>query len=415
MKLLTFLGTGNYQATRYVWGEKTHETSFSPVAAYHFLQPQEIILFLTKDAGQRGDEMQRELPPEVTVRREYIPLGKDEVELWQIFSCVSNRVAPGDEIAFDVTHGLRHLPMLGLLAAAFLRAGFNINLKAVLYGAFDVGRQVSPGETPVFDLTPLITLLEWAVAADRFNRTGDARYLASLVGQRRKQMAEQSGGVRTQLEQVGRLNNLAGALTEISRALHLLRPDLAMSSVARLPDYIEKARPALTLSGGIQPFARLLESIQAVYQPLGHPEPQKPEKLPEALEAERRMIGWYIERELWMQAISLAREWLLSWVMFQLDLTQLNRLDDRQYVERTLGAESEAFLNAKRNGQKHLSVCLRNLPELEEVLSLWSNLTKVRNDVDHAGKRENPAEPQEIQDNIISLYERLNNLPLKDS
>ncbi len=249
MKLLTFLGTGNYQETCYTWRDKTHTTRFAPIAAYHFLQPEEIILFLTKDAEPQGNEIQQELPPQVSLRREYIPIGKDESELWQIFSRVSDWVVPGDKIAFDVTHGLRHLPMLGLLAAAFLRAAFNVDLRAVLYGAFDVGRQVSPGKTPVFDLTPLLTLLEWAIAADRFNRTGDARYLSSLVSQRRKQMAEQASGDRSQLERIGRLNNLAGALTEISQALHLLRPDLAMSGIAKLPDYIKKAKPALTQSG----------------------------------------------------------------------------------------------------------------------------------------------------------------------
>jgi CRISPR-associated DxTHG motif protein len=412
MKLLTFLGTGNYQPTSYVWGEKAYTTRFSPVAAYHFLQPGEIFLFLTKDAEPQGNELSQELPPQVLVHLKYIPLGKNESELWQIFSDVSDCVDPGDEIAFDVTHGLRHLPMLGLLAAAFLRAGFSVDLRAVLYGAFDVGRQVSPGQTPVFDLTPLLTLLEWAIAADRFNRTGDARYLSSLVGQRRKQMAEQAGGNHSLLEQVGRLNNLAGALTEISQALHLLRPDLAMSSVARLPDYIEKARPALVQSEGIEPFARLLDSIQTSYQPLAHPSPQQPETLRETLLAERRMVGWYIERELWVQAVSLAREWLLSWVMFQLGLTYLNRLENRQYVERTLGAEAEAFLNAKRNGQTHQSVFWRNLPELEQALSLWSSITKVRNDVDHAGKREDPADPKSLQENIKSLYEHLKNLPV---
>jgi len=134
--------------------------------------------------------------------------------------------------------------------------------------------------------------------------------------------------------------------------------------------------------------------------------------LRETLLAERRMVGWYIERELWVQAVSLAREWLLSWVMFQLGLTYLNRLENRQYVERTLGAEAEAFLNAKRNGQTHQSVFLRNLPELEQALSLWSSITKVRNDVDHAGKREDPADPKSLQENIKSLYEHLKNLPV---
>ena len=174
MKLLTFLGVSKYEETTYTWQDKEYKCRFAPLASCHFLQPEELIVFLTEDAQQQiFPEFRAEVPKSVRLRAVPVPLGKDEAELWQIFEQVSGAVQPGEEAAFDITHGLRSFPLVGLLAAAFLRSGLDVKLRAVLYGAYDVGKVVSPGHTPMFDLSPMLSLLEWAAAADRFNRTGD--------------------------------------------------------------------------------------------------------------------------------------------------------------------------------------------------------------------------------------------------
>jgi len=168
MKLLTFLGIANYRETLYKWEGRGYRSRFSPLASCAFLEPEEIIVFLTADAERDiFPEFAREVPESVRVRPVSVPLGADEAELWHIFDLVAGCVSPGEEVAFDITNGLRSFPLLGLLAAAFLRSGLDVRLKAVLYGAFDVGRVLGNGETPMFDLTPMLALLEWSAAADR--------------------------------------------------------------------------------------------------------------------------------------------------------------------------------------------------------------------------------------------------------
>ena len=199
MKLLTFLGVADYQETCYTWNGEECRTPFSPVASCAFLKPDDVMVFLTEDAQQKVYpnfllELDRKVPEKVKTSALPVPLGKDEQELWSIFDKISGCVQPGEEVAFDITNGLRHFPLVGLLAAAFLQSGLGVKLQAVLYGAFDVGRQVSPGRTPMFDLSPMLALLEWAAAADRFNRTGDSRYLASLVNSQRKNLAMAAQG-----------------------------------------------------------------------------------------------------------------------------------------------------------------------------------------------------------------------------
>lgn len=413
MKLLTFLGTGNYRETVYRWGEREWKTSFAPVASCHFLQPERLIVFLTEEARiQHFEKLQEELSLPIRVEPVPVPLGASEAELWQIFAQVSQVAEASSEVAFDITHGLRSFPLIGLLAAVFLKSGFQVNLRAVLYGALEVGRAQELPYTPMFDLTPLLALLEWSVAADRFNRTGDARYLASLARNARKELAMQAGGDHTLLDDASALGNLAGALTEISQALHLIRPYQAMQRVAELSCRVEKARQALQRVAAAQPFNALLQSVQAAYAPLACANPYDPDGVWETLRVERGMIGWYIERELWVQAVSLMREWLISWVMLWVGRPEITQPEVRLVVEQMLGSEADAVNKARQNGQAYQPVFLAGVPEVEAVLGFWPNLAQVRNDIDHAAKRKDPFSPQELTKQISSLYKKILTLPL---
>ena len=342
-----------------------------------------------------------------------IPMGSAAEELWQIFDCISSQVAPGEEVAFDITHGLRHHPLLGLLAAIFLRSGLDIDLKAVLYGAFDVGMQVSQGVTPMFDLTPLLTLLEWSVAADRFNRTGDANYLASLLLKQRKGLAQSAGKDKGKLSQVGDLGRLANDLIEISQSLRLIRPVLAMQKISGLGKRIENAIPILNESAATHPFSLLLDRVGESFASLGFVNPLSPETIVESIAKQRRIITWYVEHEQWVQAISLSREWLVNWFMIHLKINNLVQKDARQRVEGVVNAEAYDLKQAKQAKIPFSPLFLNLVPEIEVALNLWNSLTDVRNDIDHAGMREQPKDPDVLIQCIRQIVETLNTLPVE--
>ena len=414
MKLLTFLGTGNYSETIYTWQDQEKLASFAPLASCHFLHPEVLTVFLTEEAEQKVfPAFHAGLPADLTVQTVPIPLGQNLSELWAIFDRVSQAVTPGEQVAFDITNGLRSFPLIGLLVAAFLRSGFHIDLRAVLYGAYDVRDQsTTPNRTPFFDLSPMIALLDWAAAADRLNRTGDARFLAGLLNDQRSAMAEAARGDRVLLREVGHLGNLAGALTSISQSLRLIRPTQAMQQVAGLEERIERALPALERTANARPFALLLDSVAETYRPLAHTAPLAPEELASGLAVEREMIHWFQEREQWVQAVSLAREWLLSWAMLQLGMTQLTSLSARQRIEKVVGSEADEYLTAKQKKQAYTPVFLSNLEDIEAILGLWHDLTQIRNDIDHAAKRESPLSPEALIKNLAQCIQRLDRLPL---
>ena len=414
MKLLTFLGTANYQETLYKWEGRTCRSRFSPLASCAFLEPEEIIVFLTADAEREiFPEFAREVPESVRVRPVSVPLGADEAELWHIFDLVAGCVQPGEEVAFDITNGLRSFPLLGLLAAAFLRSGLDVRLKAVLYGAFDVGRVLGNGETPMFDLTPMLALLEWSAAADRFNRTGDSRYLASLIAGQSDDFGRAAQNNPDLKNEAGQLRKLAKVLTEISQSLHLIRPIMTIEAAEGLAERVEKARPALVRSAAARPFVMLLDTIQHTYTPLGMRDPLTGKNLWISLEKQRRIINWYIEREQWVQAITVAREWLVNWFMVQWGKSDINNKATRLRVEEVINSESHDMVAIKKEEAPYMPFFLTNIPNVLDALDIWNQLGNFRNDIDHAGFRENALNPDKLIINIEKVVSRLNTLPLE--
>jgi hypothetical protein len=306
---------------------------------------------------------------------------------------------------------------MSLLAAAFLRSGLNVKLEAVLYGAFEVrDESATPNRAPVFDLSPMIKLLEWSSAADRFNRTGDARYLASLISEQRGDLADQAGSDRERMQEVGHFGNLAGALESISQSLRLLRPYQSMESVAGLEERIELAKPALERSTA-HPLTLLLDSIIQTYQPLAQENPADPAQVFRTLETERNMLHWYAERNQWMQAVSLAREWLVSWIMAQLGFRDLTSTNARSRIESVIGKEASAWLKAKQKGDDFHPIFLDQIPREDEVFDQWHKLTQTRNDIDHAAKRDAPMplKAEKLIRNIEAILAFIDQLPLEET
>lgn len=82
----------------------------------------------------------------------------------------------------DLTHSLRSHPVFLLLALAYFRAiRENLTLGSVYYGAYVLAKEHFGGRTPIFDLRPMVELLDWIDAAQAFDRYGDATPLATLL------------------------------------------------------------------------------------------------------------------------------------------------------------------------------------------------------------------------------------------
>ncbi|MBB5015882.1 TIGR02221 family CRISPR-associated protein [Rehaibacterium terrae] len=113
------------------------------------------------------------------VRPRLIPYASSFEDQLAILDIVADEVKTG-EVSFDVTHGFRHLAMLGMLSALMLTHARRLAVKGLWYGALDMtGRD--PGITPVLALDGLLGIEQWLSAFVRLDASGDFSAFAPLL------------------------------------------------------------------------------------------------------------------------------------------------------------------------------------------------------------------------------------------
>lgn len=219
--LISFLGRGNaergnrYRPTTYDFGEGNRlTTEFFGLGLTQALQPdrllilgttgsmwdvllislglgeaqEEALLDLTEsaDADCTTQAQLDQLAPLVSeclglpVTLQLIPYGRDMAEQIDILQRMVGHIREGDQVSLDVTHGLRHLPMLTLVSAIYLQAAFKVMVKGIYYGALDMTRDKL---TPVMHLDGLLNIVGWVAALHTFDKDGDYSVFADLLEQ----------------------------------------------------------------------------------------------------------------------------------------------------------------------------------------------------------------------------------------
>ena len=302
-----------------------------------------------------------------------IPRGETTAEMWEMFDAITSRVGEGESVVFDITHGLRSLPFLVFLFAAYLKSAKNVHIDAIYYGALELGKPA-----PVIDLSEFVGILDWLNATNQFIHTGDARYLAELL----KEAGEE--------RRVGALSGAGSKLDQFSLAMMLCRPLEVMEEAAGLGKELSGMSGKLTLD--TQPFALLADRIQETYagralaDPTGNVVP--------ALAQQIDLVGWYLEHNQVIQGVTLAREWVVTAVSWRLGHGFTLRRDERQAVEWAItgvarsgqarAGQEESVGEMPADGQAILT-----WETCSQLRDLWDRLAGVRNDLDHAGMSQN--------------------------
>lgn len=376
LKALTFIGSSpsRYSDTTYyiVRGGKRQSctTHLFPEVVVKLYKPEKLIAFATdevlKDIHRHG--YVKHLKSVCSKHKTdfnplRIPSGKSEGELWEIFNIYADAVDNEDEVVLDITHGFRSLPVLALPAIAYLSQVKNVEFKYILYGAFEA-RNSSKNETPIFDLTPFVSLLDWTNAVNVFQHSGDARPLAELDG----------------------VNSIRKSLTNLSDALLTNRTLEAQKAVGRVIGGL--THPA-SLDRLPLPFQVLVNQLKDTYTGISV---QKPASNPkESLVGQYAQIKWYIDNLHYLHAITLIREWLVSWELLQMYRTDPGFLDShkRECAEKAL---NNRFHATKPPGTSKLPLD-----------KLWA-ACNIRNDVAHCGMRKGATGSRKVIIAIVNLF-----------
>ncbi|MBO9394412.1 TIGR02221 family CRISPR-associated protein [Caldilinea sp.] len=417
MKAITFLGIKPTETCYLFPDGREHVAPYFGVALARFLPELQLRVLVTEATRSHFEQI---FLPQVEdyvadVQPIPIPDGRSDNELWDIFQAVVNGVETGESVVFDITHGFRSLPFLSFLSVAYLRTVKQIALQGVFYGNLEASdRSGEISRTPVIDLTRFVELFDWMIGADRFVRFGDARDLAKLLDERHRQMkpdpltadkAELSAWNNSPVKQT------ASSLTRASRALRVVRPTEAMDASAQV---CAQLPAALASSAALaQPFTLLGHHMLESFKPIALDRQTQQRNPQQALSTERRLIGWYLERNQVFQAVALAREWLISWAMVRLGMQEdLLGKSARSSVEKELGqALQQRQQKTIDVATEETQVDLGALPSREEVVQLYGELGDLRNDLMHAGKRKGALPAQKVEEKAHKLYGRLKALP----
>lgn len=160
-----------------------------------------------------------------------IPFGRDAGEQMDILAIMADAVMAGDQVHMDLTHGFRHLPMLGFLSAMFLKEVKKAVVAGLYYGGADMAEN---GVAPVVALDGLLNLADWIGAVGRYDQGGDYGVFAHLL--RGEQGTVGSMGLLEEAAFFERIGNSSSARQKLDTFhQHFSRvPDAVLSPAARL-------------------------------------------------------------------------------------------------------------------------------------------------------------------------------------
>lgn len=381
-RLFTFLGTGNYQPGVYSLEGQEQETPFVQVALCKFLQPDEMVAFVTAEAKEKKwPELEESLRKEfdsLDYKFVEIPCGKDENEVWQIFDHFANEVEDRETLSIDITHSFRSLPIISLACVQYLRALKDISLKGIYYGAWEA--RENKGEIPLvptFDLTPFVELMDWSEAVGVFDRSGDMTRLKSLFEAEvvpRQKISKGSDREARLLKEVGK------GLYELSQRMATCRGKLIYTDplLDKISEKLDELEHDFDPPKAFRP---LLSKIRDKIEDVKPPKIGLSQEVSRGLEA----VKWCIQHDLIQQAYTLLQETLITHFC-QATNKDIWERRDRQEVGRALGLYYTERANWDSSAVSN-SAFIEDVWDLagKEMCDLYSKLTVRRNDINHAG------------------------------
>ncbi len=384
---LSFLGVSRrpegYEKLKYIWKEKEmereYETDLFAEAVNAWFSPDKLFVFVTRKVKEQDNlKKLQTLCGEKLVPVD-IPNGQSEDELWKIFDILVNTVEEGDSVILDITLGFRTLPLLGFAVTVFLKRLRNVKVEKILYGACD-SKDPETMRTPVFDMTPLVELMDWLEGLDALTRRADASELAGLLKQAQSLINKDGGFREAQFDKVS--NNLA----HLSDSLHLSRPLKVMEYANKVSSLLAEVIDRDESNTKVRPFILLINQIKQEVSALAHGYSQ--ELSSENLHCQLELVNYYLNKGLLVQAITLMREWLVNLLGLKINKDSWLTNEGREHIECVM---------KHSNSNKYV-------PGIKKV---WIDATSLRNDIAHSGMNGSPARPSRIRKQAQRLYKQL--------
>lgn len=389
MRVISFLGTGQYQPTHYLWPESGASccSHYVAVALAHFLKAREVVVLATEKAEAVHGQALTEAFAEAGLalpRLERIRNGQSPQELWENFNLLSEllRAGKGIDTVLDITHGFRSQPFFAGAVVSFVRATEpEPPAIRMVYGAFEAP---AADKTPIWDLTTFVDLVDWTQAIGIFLASGQGQALAQRAERLGQALAR--GWAKTKQGPPPRIKKFASALEAFSQALATVRTGELLlargkhaSAAKWLMQALDEAGP--DLQAHLPPVAQVLEKIRTLLEPL-----QLPQDHLAGLEGQKvvaELARLYLHFGRYAEAAITLRE---GWVNL--------------YARPEATRPGESF---DPEGRRAAEARLQQAGHAER------ELMGLRNDIEHGGYRKKPLPADAISEQLerfVSEFER---------
>lgn len=438
LHLFAFLGTGNYQPCSYLYPAEQMPlygpALSSPPVTYvqtaialglDAQRLERVTIFVTAKArAQHGEGLLQEfqthhLPAPIYVD---IPDRLEQSNLHELFDVVQAELIDGPPgLVFDLTHGLRALPALGLLIMNYVRSlREEIEVESIVYGAWELRDE--EGKTPLVDLISLWELNEWASGFDAFERTGNMGPLVALG--RRTDKGYWAAMSSPEEKQNAARPALKSFLKVIEQWHHAMQHTAIPLLIGDLNGGREGHTNALYKMLREQDWNPITQHLGRFIRPLRERLASKLEKLVtpaawssmDGLRAQLELIKWYKVHGQYAAALTVSREWLTSYIHLA------TALESRDEADRVAGFIAHgSYTTYRKTGKLPASIRLNEaqLSALEQLHAMLDTasadidaLVKLRNQINHGYmpsdakpfEQKSVSPPDELLQKVIDNY-----------
>ncbi|WP_028566874.1 TM1812 family CRISPR-associated protein [Salisaeta longa] len=385
---LAFLGTGDYKVAHYQWHDAPPiKTRYVQIAVQKTFDLDGFAVAMTESArAAHGDSLASCMAEQgVALQDLTIPAGNNEDEWWAMFETIVDAIPSDARLTIDVTHGFRSQPLIALAIAVYLEAATHVTVERIVYGSFRGAHK----DAPILDLTPFLDLIEWSVAARQFLRDGSAAQLARLLKEAQAQAHKTDADVKP--EHAQRTGNQLDGLTS---AFAVVRPaEIAQERASALHAALEDLQDDVARIKALRPLSFLLTRIQERVAPMQAASLYTRE----GFMAQREMMDFFLQTQQLQQAVTLAREALISHQALQMGLSP--EPVPQEAWDGCGRDRATDYLGALADQHTGRSA------EEKSLGDLWTRLTGIRNDINHAGMNAQPKKAMTLARNAKAVVE----------
>lgn len=182
------------------------------------------------------------------------------------------------------------------------------------------------------------------------------------------------------------LKSVGQKLSDLTKAFLVVRPQEVLVIAKELPEKITQSYSDTDNLSKAKPFKSLLDKITDIFTKFSIDDTFFSVN---GINAQAEIIKFYLETKQYQQAVTLSRELIVSKVCAVYTFDMLTQREQAENLLNNTVRNDNPFLQLTEQGKKFADV--------------WQNLGNIRNDINHAGMRENPIPAKNIIQQVKEL------------